>query len=367
MFLSTLDTAEKLLVFLITLSILVLVHEGGHFFVARLNRVAVTEFALGFGPALFSFRSPRSGTRYRVNCIPLGGYCAMVGEDAESSGNADVLGVQGVDYATCSVWQRFAIVAAGPLVNLAMAFVILLASGFIFGVPSEHGSTVVGELIPGDPAQRAGLQTGDRIVLIDGRPVTDGEHMVAQINASLGKTLTVVYLHRGISHAVRLTPIPMLVHGKRVGITGFSPQPEFQHIAPGATLLRAGEQLAGMWTSTVNGLGDLFVHPKQASDQLVGPVGMARAGMAIQDYGWGTYLSFAAFLSLGLGIFNLLPIPALDGGRILFIFVEMLRGRALDADKEALVHVTGFATLMAFVLFRTYHDILNLVAGKSAL
>jgi regulator of sigma E protease len=367
MLLPFIDSFEKFIIFGLTLSLLVIVHEGGHFWVARLNGVAVTEFAVGFGPAIASIRSKRSGTRYRLNLIPLGGYCAMMGEDARRELPDDPIGVAGVDYSIRAPWQRFAIIAAGPLVNLVAAFCILLASIVFIGTPNDHSSTKVGKVIAGDPAERAGLRPGDEITAIDGKTVVDGASMVKTINASLGKTLTMTYLHHGTVMTTHITPIPMEQHGKKIGVTGFMPLTEYKHMPLQVAVVDAASEMGQMWDSTFEGLSDLVVHANTAGDELVGPVGMARAAVAIQDYGVGAYLWFAAFISLSLGIFNLLPIPALDGGRILFIFVELVRGRPIDPEKEAMVHMTGFAALIAFVLFRTYHDIINMVAGKSAI
>lgn len=365
------DSFEKFLIFGFTLSLLVIVHECGHFFVARWNGVAVCEFGVGFGPALLSIRSRRSGTQYRLNAIPLGGYCAMQ-EDLRPRGMRREspeapIALVGGEYSARATWQRLAIVAAGPIVNLVAAFGILLLGALLVGVPSDQSSTRVGKVIAGDPAERAGLRTGDEITAIDGKAVHDGTAMVREINGSLGKTLVVTYRHHGALRRVRLTPIPMTAHGRKIGITGFMPLTEYTRVPPQASIAAAARETVAMWNSTMSGLTDLLLHASTAGNELVGPVGMARAAVAIQDYGLGAYLWFAAFISLNLGIFNLLPIPALDGGRILFILVEVVRGRPIDPEKEAAVHMTGFAALIAIVLFRTYHDIINMVAGKSAI
>ena len=362
MLLSYVDSLEKFLIFLFTLSVLVVVHEGGHFWVARWNGVAVTEFAVGFGPAIASIRSKRSGTRYRLNLFPIGGYCAMLGEDNRNQDPDDPIECVGVDYAIRAAWQRFAIICAGPLVNLIAAFVILLASTLILGVPGDHSTTKVGQVIAGDPAERAGLRSGDTIIALDGRDVSDGLTMVHKINSSIGKTIDIRFLRAGIAQDIFVKPIPMMQHGRRIGITGFMPVIEYHRLGPMAAIESAWKQLSDMWSATITGLNELLVHTSKTEDDIVGPVGMARAGVAIQSYGAGAFLSFAAFISLSLGVFNLLPIPALDGGRILFIVIEVLRGRPIDPEKEAMVHFSGFAALLLFVLFRTYHDIVNMVA-----
>ena len=367
MHLPYIDSFEKLLIFILTLSLLVVVHEGGHFWVARWNGVAVTEFAVGFGPAIASIRSKRSGTRYRLNIIPLGGYCAMLGEDARRETIDDPIGVSGVDYSMRAPWQRLAIVVAGPFVNLAASFVILLCSALIIGVPGDQTSTKIGKLVAGYPAERAGLKAGDRITAIDHVQMLDGATMVHKINASLGKSITLTYLRDGVTRDVALRPVPTVRNGHRIGVTGFMPISEYQHLSPFKAMTESWHEFSLMLTTTVSGLRDLVMHTSKEGYEVVGPIGMARAAVAIEDFGPGAFIWFASFISLSLGIFNLLPIPALDGGRLVFIVVELLRGRPVDPEKEALVHLTGFAALIAFVVFRSYHDIINMIAGKSAI
>jgi len=359
-----LTSMGPIVTFVIALSILVFVHEGGHFLVARWCGVGVRAFALGFGPALLSWRSKRTGTLYRLNLVPIGGYCLVLGEDASDENGQ---GVRGLSYVSRTAWQRLAIVFAGPLVNLLFAFVALWVGAMLVGTPQPTMSTEIGRLVPNDPAQRAGLQLGDTVLAIDGRAITTGEQLVATINAALGKTLTIHYRHAGRVQDVVVRPIALQRGTQRIGIIGISPREIFRPLAPLPALTAA---LKTGWTfiaETGQGLAGLVVHPAQAASGIAGPIGIARVGIAVQSYGIASYIGFVALLSVSLGMFNLVPLPGLDGGRAFFILLEMLRGRPLEARREAMVHVAGFAVLLAVVACVTYRDIFNIVIGKAPL
>ncbi len=367
--------AEKLIVYLLMLSVLVVLHELGHFIVARRSGVYVTDFALGMGPTLLKWTSPRSGTHYRLNAFPVGGYCQMKGEDGKSNE-----GEQQREFRTAATYdhdnfqaktplQRLGIVVAGPVANFIVALVLLFAAGLVFGVPSTTPTTVVGVLVPNNPAERAGLRPGDRIVAVDGAAMSDGNQLITLIHRSTGKRLHLTYVRAGATRQVDATPIASSSpDGKSEGHLGFQPQYDAPHRAsPLEAGVAAWTQFSGVATATFGALGGLVIHPAQVAGQMSGPIGMARASAQIQDLGAFAFISLAAFISISLGIFNLLPIPALDGGRAAFILVEMVRGRPVDPEKEALVHFGGFAVLIAFMLFVSYHDVANALAHKSAL
>lgn len=378
-FVPFINQAEKLLTFLVTLSILVVLHELGHFLVARRNGVRVNEFAVGFGPKLWKWTSPRSGTVYAINMLPIGGYCAMQGEDGKNSeaeqkrefeASAEKVYEQD-NFQAKSTWQRLAIIVAGPVANFILAFVILLFSASVFGVQDDKNQPVIGPLIDGMPAQQAGLHAGDKIVALGGAPVTSGQQVIDTIHNSLGKQLTLTYERDGSQHSVKLTP----VRGRdrsfdpkhpNYGYLGFLPVPAIKHIGFGEAFTQSLAEMRGLWDQSVGGLALLISHPREYGGQVTSIVGMGRAAAAYQDFGPALYLQLAALISFTLGIFNLLPFPALDGGRAVFIIAEMLRGKPVDPEKEALVHVAGFAVLMLLMIAVTYHDIANLLAGKGA-
>jgi len=363
---------EKLLLFLVMLSVLVVLHEYGHFLLARRNGVRVDDFALGMGPTLLKWTSKRSGTNYRLNLLPIGGYCAMKGEDgktteAEQQRSFRDDGKHDEDnFQAKTPLQRLAIVVAGPIANFIVALVLLFLSAAVFGVADRAPTTRVYQLLPGYPAQQAGLHPGDLITAIDGVPMRDGDQLVDVIHASPGKTLRVTYERDGRPVTVAIAARGVKDHGKLQGRLGSSPMPALRPASIPEAAQDAWEQFAAVFTGTLNILGQLVTNFASTAGQLQGPIGIAQVSAQVADFGWGAYLSLAATLSISLGIFNLLPIPALDGGRGLFILVEMLRGKPVDPEKEALVHVGGFAALIVVMLAVAYHDIARILAGQAA-
>ncbi|HTV72367.1 MAG TPA: M50 family metallopeptidase [Candidatus Acidoferrales bacterium] len=364
---------QKLAVFVATLFVLIILHEYGHFLVARLNRVRVSDFAFGFGPTIAKWTSPRSGVNYRFNLVPIGGYCAMEGEDGrtlESEQQRAFLADGALDdgnFQAKSPLQRLSIVLAGPIANFILAFAILVFSALVFGVASDNDAPTIGPIMDGTPAQRAGLQMGDQVVAINGVPVTSGAQLINTIHSSLGKVLVLRYRRNGIVHQVSVTPMRAVQDGKVMGIIGFHPVPAFEHVGPIMALRSASEQFVSVFVLNVEGIEQLVANPVQHYGQAMGVIGMERAASEFQDLGWATYFSFAAVISIAVGLINLLPFPALDGGRGAFIVAELVRGRPIDREKEALVHYGGFAVLMMLMAFMAFHDISNIIAGKGVL
>jgi regulator of sigma E protease len=366
-------SVEKLLLFLVMLSVLVVLHEYGHFLLARRNGVRVNDFALGMGPTLLKWTSKRSGTNYLLNLFPIGGYCAMKGEDgksteAEQQREFQTGGKHDDDnFQAKTPWQRLAIVVAGPVANFIVALVLLFVSAAVFGVADRAPTTRVYQLTPGFPAQKAGLHPGDLITAINGVPMRDGDQLVHTIYAAPGKTLSVTYERDGKTTVLPITTRVMKDdHGKPQGRLGFSPMPALRPASIPEAAQAAWGQFVAVTTGTLDVLGKLVTNFAQTAGQLQGPIGIAQVSAQVVDFGWGAYLSLAATLSISLGIFNLLPIPALDGGRGIFIIVEMLRGKPVDPEKEALVHVGGFAALIVVMLAVAYHDIARILAGQAA-
>ncbi len=364
----------KIAVFLLMLSILVVLHEYGHFIIARRNGVRVNDFAVGFGPTLVKWTSPRSGTNYRINVLPLGGYCAMQGEDGKTNEAEQQREFRAAPTASDDNFQakrplqRLAIVVAGPIANFLVALVLLFAIGLLFGIPDTKVA-MVGAVVPGSPAERAGLRTNDRITTVDGQPVANAASVVETIHNSAGKTLRIGYDRAGVPGELTVVPVSSMdpVAHRNLGHIGFRPQTAIRRVGPIEAGIESWNGFTTMFVATFGGLAGLVTHPTTAFGQLSGPIGIARVSGEVQDLGIAAYLSLAATLSVSLGFFNLLPIPALDGGRAIFILFEMVRGKPVDPEKEALVHVGGFALLISLMLFVTYHDIANIVAGKSAL
>lgn len=370
----TLDSIDKVVTFLVMLSVLIVLHEYGHFIVARRNGVRVNEFAVGMGPKITGWRSPRTGTLYSLRALPIGGYCMMEGEDnkttqaeqqrefREQQHGADA----NANFQSKTPWQRLAVVLAGPVANFILAYVILLIGAFAFGIPSDRlDRAVVTFVLQGSPADKAGLHPGDRIVAVKvgANDVTNATALVDTIHGALGKTIEVTYERDGVPTTIHVVPQPCPQNAK-MGCIGFSPEPAFERASFGKTIAYTGEQYLNVADETFSSLGLLVTHFTKYAGQISGPVGMGQAAGVIQDFGWGPYLAFAATISFALGVFNLLPVPALDGGRAAFIIAELVRGRPVDPDKEALVHVAGFAALMALMLLVAFHDITKIISGQ---
>jgi regulator of sigma E protease len=366
---------DKIVVFLVALSLLIVLHEGGHFLVARLNGVRVNDFAVGMGPTLLKWTSPRSGTNYRLNLFPIGGYCAMQGEDgktSEAEQQRDFRGTAGAapdNFQAKAPLRRLAIVVAGPIANFVLALALFFGAAVIFGVPSDEAAPQIAGLQDNMPAKLAGMEVGDTIVRVNDTAITSGDMLVKLIHGSAGKRLHVVYVRDGVQHAADLTAVPRKDpdgSGKIVGLTGFIPRSVFKPVGPIAAIPIAWSAFTSGIEQQLGGLIALVSHPAENAGQMHGIVGIAQAAGTVQDFGWGAYLAFAAAISISLGIFNLLPVPALDGGRAAFIVVEMLRGRPVDPEKEAYVHLGGFAVLIALILMVSYRDIARIVSGQGA-
>lgn len=374
----TLASVGKIVTFLVMLSILVVLHELGHFAVARRNGVRVNEFSVGLGPKLAGWKSPRSGTLYSLRALPIGGYCLMEGEDNKTSEAeqqrefrqvGDPKGHDSVNFQAKTAWQRLAIVLAGPIANFVLCYAILLGGAVAFGVPSDKvGQAIVTEVKPGTPAAANGLRTGDRIVAlrIEGQDVTDAGKLIGSIHASLGKHIDVTYERDGEARTIHVVPAPCPQDAK-LGCIGFVPTPLYERANLGTAFAYTNAEFANIADQTLSSLGLLVTQFTHYAPQVSGVVGMGQVAATIQDFGWGPYFVLAATLSFALGLFNLLPIPALDGGRAAFIVAEMLRGKPVDPEKEALVHFVGFAALLALMAVVAYHDIVRIVGGHGVL
>jgi regulator of sigma E protease len=373
----TLVGFEKVVTFLVMLSVLIVLHELGHFVLARRNRVRVNEFAVGFGPKLLGWTSPRTGTQYTLRALPIGGFCAMEGEDNKVSEaqqqrdfRAEPCAADG-NFQSKPAFRRLAIILAGPAANFLLCYLLLLVGAFAFGVAEPdkpNYQPVVGDLVPNSPAAIAGIRPGDRIVSIDGTSVTSGKRLVDTIHGALGKRLNLVYERNGIRTKIYVTPRPCPTQvGKNLGCIGFSPIPAYERVGFLAAVRQSADEFGAIASQTLGGLVLLVTQFAKYAPDVAGPIGMGQVAATVQDWGWGPYFSLAATISFALGLFNLFPIPALDGGRAAFIIAELIRGRPVDPEKEAMVHIAGFAALMALIMLVAFHDIARIVSGQGVM
>jgi len=357
LFSTVLAGVGKVLLYLALLSVLIIFHEFGHFICAKLAGVTVTDFAVGFGPSIIAVR--RGDTTYRINALPLGGYCKMLGEDTEGASTDPG------NFNHKSVAARFGIIAAGPIFNIVLAIFIFSAIAWVQGVPTAP-STVVESVNAGMPAAAAGLQAGDEIVALGGVPIHNGQEMLQYIRGHNGATVQVDVVRKGRAVRLHIPDRPLVVvNGQRVGAFGFTPQ----YVVERASLIGAvgyGVSMVGTVAAT-NFIGIVGAIRAHDSSVIHGPVGIARIVIGAESYGFATVASIAGQLSVMLGLINLLPLPALDGGRLAFLLVEFARGRPINPEREGLVHLAGFALLMVFVVFVTYNDIVQWIQGKGGL
>lgn len=331
---------------IVVFGLIVFFHELGHFLLAKRAGILVFEFALGFGPKLISVQWGE--TEYTLRAIPLGGFVRFAGMDPKEE-EVD----PARDYQHKSVWERMSVIAAGPLANFVLAAVLLAAIFLTQGFPTP--TTTVGEVLPDRPAAEAGLQEGDRIVAVAGREVDTWEQLVAEISSRPDERLILTVDREGTR--VELPVVPQEEAG--VGKIGFIPQSEPRPVGPFKALAGGVErtvQFAGLITTF---LGQMILG--QAPADVGGPVRIvAEIGNAAQ-VGLIQLLSLSAFLSINVGLFNLLPIPALDGSRLLFLAWEGITRRPINRESESVFHLVGFALLLLLIAVITFKDISELI------
>ena len=384
--------------FLLVLTFIVTIHELGHFLVARAFGVKIDRFSVGFGRALLS-RTDRRGTEWRLAWLPLGGYVKFSGDlDASSvpdqAGLAELKGrivaERGVgaerDYFHFKpVWQRALVVAAGPAANFLLAMVLFTV---LFSVVGEQViAPRVAQAVPGSPAAAAGFRPGDLIVAMNGRPVADREEVTRLVVMSAGDPIRFTVARGGQNMVLTATPERQLVQDDiagqvRIARIGLEMQPlredfRFRRLNPVEAFGKGVETIGTTVGTTATYIGRIFAG-KESGDLLNGPIGIAKAAGGVTqqavsanpDPGWMaanlalTFMSFAALVSIGIGIVNLLPIPVLDGGHLLFYGYEAVARRPVPARAQEVGYRVGLALLAGLMLFATWNDLQKLSLFK---
>jgi regulator of sigma E protease len=337
-------TITQYLATILAFGAMIFFHELGHFLAARRAGVLVHAFAVGFGPKIIGWR--RGPTTYSINLLPFGGFVRMEGEDTDPSVSEGSLRAK-------SPAARAGIIAAGPLMNLVLAVVILSIAAATGGVPTA-ASQRISTVEPGWPAADAGLRPGDQIVSIDGVAMTSGDQVVEKIHHSAGKPLALVVRRGTEEFAVTITP--RLDRDRGVGRIGFSPEPQWTRQDP----IRAvtwGVRRTGEFIVLLFGAIGGLIRQGRFFENLGGPLAAGNMLRQAAATGAQAFLNMTAFLSVMIGVFNLLPIPALDGGRLAFILVEIIRRKPVDPRREGWVHMVGFALLLLLLFVLTAKDI----------
>ena len=342
------------LIGILLLGILIAVHEFGHFIAARICGIEVMEFAIGMGPKLIGWTG-KSGTKFSLRAIPLGGFCAFYGED-------DVEGKSKDDpraYNKQNVWKRIFTVAMGPVMNFVLAFAVALGfyctSGMLEVLP------VIESVDAGRPAAVAGMLPGDRIIGVDGVDFSDAP--VTDIQAALatnGAPVSVTIRREGDAASITIPLTPEWNEEYQRHMIGIT-------FASRTTALPFGTALDAAWDACVQAGSAVFVALKgiftdpEIRDQVSGPVGaVAVVSQAVQQDGMLAFLNMLMAISINLGIMNLLPIPGLDGSRIIFHLIEAVRGKPIKPEREAMVHLIGMVFLFGLMIFFTFKDVIRL-------
>jgi len=352
-----------LLVAIILLGVLIFIHELGHFLAARMLGVGVERFSIGFGPKLWSVK--RGDTEYVLALVPLGGYVKLLGEDPEEA-------VEGVDrersFSHKPLWVRMTVVAAGPFFNLLFA-VVVMTGVYLWGVPILK--PVVGQVVAGSPAERAGLKAGDFIVSIEGKKIESWGDLAAVVQKNPGKPLKVVVKREGEQVTLTVVPKPQearTIFGEKriVGKVGIVAAGTYriERANPFMALVRGVEYTVNMVYLTLVGIVKILQRVVPAKS-VGGPILIVQMASKQVKSGLINLLTFMAFISINLGIINLFPIPILDGGHLLFFTIEGVRGKPVSTRTREVAQQVGLAIIIAIMVLAFYNDIGRLIGrGK---
>ena len=366
---------NPILTFLIGITILVFVHEFGHYIVARWCKVRVEIFSVGFGKEIFGW-TDKNGTRWKIASIPLGGYVKMFGEgdaiirDEDSQSEREMTEAERkVSFYHKRLSHRAYIVAAGPAINFIFAILAFAILFFAVGVPTpvnDKQLSVVGSVLPNSPAFHSGFSAGDKILAINGNGILYFAELKKIVEASAGQKLSVKILRGKKEKILNVIPQPtdIKIDGqyKKVGRLGITGDPgELVNIKQGFSeaLLNGCVKTYEFSKRILVFVGNIFIG-KESTSELGGILRIADISGKVADQGFANYISFLAILSINLGLINLFPIPMLDGGHLAFYLFEALRGKPLAEKTQEYGLRVGFALVIALFLFVTWNDFINL-------
>lgn len=354
--------------FIVAISFLVFFHELGHYLVGRWCGIRILAFSLGFGPEIVG-RTDRHGTRWKLCAIPLGGYVRFYGDEDVAS-RPDFKGLETLPEEErartlngAALWKRAATVAAGPIANFLLAIAIFAVIFMVYG--RAVSDPVVGEVTPDSPAAAAGVQPGDVMAALDGQPIDTFDAAVRYISVRPGVPVVLTVERNG--QAVDLTVVPERVETEdrfgnemelgRIGVVGTRDSGNFrvERYGPVAAIGQGALQSWRIVVSTYDYIANVFAGRMKA-DQIGGPVRVATMAGQMASLGIVAFANFAAILSVSVGLFNLLPVPMLDGGHLMFYAIEAVRGRPLSARVQEFAFRIGLFLVLALMVFATWND-----------
>jgi len=361
------DGLDYIVPFLVVLTVLVFVHELGHYLVARMNGVRIEVFSIGFGPELFGWFD-RAGTRWKFSAVPLGGYVKMFGDADPMSMPGERLHAmtaaeREVSFHHKRLMQRTAVVAAGPVANFVFALVVLSALFATVGQPFTPAD--VGRVQPDSAAAAAGIKAGDVIVNIDGEKIARFEDVQRLVRLNTGTPMTIVLRRDGHDVTVNVTPRVTTLTDRfgnehKLGLLGIERSGvTYVRRNPVAAVWDAGAETSNLVSGTLEAVWQMAIGVRN-TDELGGPVRIAQMSGEVWQGGVVALLWFMAVLSVNLGLINLFPIPVLDGGHLLFYAAEAIRGRPLGQRAQEYGFRLGLALVLTLMVFATWNDLVHL-------
>ena len=352
-----------ILLAILLLAILITVHEFGHFLAARTMKIEVREFSVGMGPKLVGWKSRKYETAFSVRAIPLGGYCAFYGEDDPTGASRD----DPRAFPKQGVWKRLFVILMGPMMNFVLAFVVATVFYWVSGISVATGvDPYIADVMAAGPAYTAGMKAGDRVTEINGENMMDGTmetllNTIAEWKEGDGPLQMTV--QRGEETLrMEMSPVWDAAENKmRIGVSiGGVYRTETQPVTFFGGFSHAWELCVNASGAILRALKDLVTTGK-GLDQTSGPVGIVSiVSSEVKEGGLSAFIQLLVLISINLGLMNLLPIPGLDGSRLVFGLVEVLRRKPVPPEKEAVVHLVGMALLFGLMIFFTFRDIMRL-------
>jgi regulator of sigma E protease len=348
----------NILAFVVLLGVLVFIHELGHFLVAKKNGIRVDRFSLGFPPNIFN--KTWRGTEYTLGIIPLGGYVKMAGEspDEATTGRDD-------EFASKKIWQRFSVVAAGPFMNYLLAIGLFGHLFFWYGEPArENALPILGEVSADSPAESSGLQVGDLVLTIAGAPINGFPDLIEQVKPNPGQALEFTWLRGNDTLSAMIIPENREVELEdgsidTIGLIGVREKAQYVNPRGFFAAITDGFTYTNEMVYKTFEFVKLYVTAEVAATDVGGPIFIAQQSGQAASHGAFAFLNLMAFLSVNLAVLNILPIPVLDGGHMVFLAIEKIKGSPLTTRVRMIAQQAGMLFLMSFILFVSWNDIVR--------
>lgn len=338
----------SILAVIFTFSVVIFFHELGHFLIAKKLGIWVKKFSLGFGPELFG--RTIGETRYRLSLIPLGGYVKMAGEDPEEER-------QGVptEFLSQAWWRRILVVVAGPAMNFLLTIILFSVVFYIWGKPQVVEESIIGEVLEGTPAQKAGLEKGDKIISIEGKKISEWKEIVEIIHPAVGETLKIRILRENKEIDFLITP--QLDKERKVGLIGIAAKVEMEKIGFFSSVIEGARQTIIWSIFILKSISQVFL--RMVKPAFAGPLGIGHLVAKTAKTGMENLLYLIGLISLNIGLFNLFPIPILDGGHVMLYLWEGFTGKPLDVKKMRVAQIVGLSILVFILVLAMQSDIMR--------